>query len=127
MTLDTKANTPKEIYDAAHDWLHKNFGKADRCDMRGCANIPKRFEWALKKGFIYQKKRKAFLMLCVSCHRKYDFTDQTRENMSEAHMGNKGTFAGMSHTEETKQRISNTKKGKPWTEARRLAQEKRNR
>lgn len=73
----------KANYHTIHDWLKRNFGKASKCDNPKCfyprmgkrnfiLKEPKRFEWALKRGFKYSHKRKNYIMLCPSCHRQYD-------------------------------------------------------
>jgi hypothetical protein len=60
-------------YQAIHNWLVKNFGKADRCENKYCkTEKPKRYEWALKKGAEYQRRRSSFLRLCTVCHHRYD-------------------------------------------------------
>jgi hypothetical protein len=33
---------------------------------------PCRYEWALLKGKMMERKRENFIQLCMSCHRKYD-------------------------------------------------------
>ena len=60
-------------YGALHDWLKSHFGNADRCENPDCSYAnPKRFEWALIKGKNYERKRENFMMMCKSCHTKYD-------------------------------------------------------
>jgi hypothetical protein len=43
----------------------------------------------------------------------YTPTKETRQKMSDAKKGMVGNFTGQTHTEETRQRISDAKKGKP--------------
>jgi len=43
-------------------------------------------------------------------------SDQARENMRNAKLGTKNSFHGKSHTQETKDKISNTKRGRKLTE-----------
>lgn len=70
-------------YFAIHAWLLREYGKANKCENLSCkyprknANgslllKPKRFEWALIHGCHYQHNRNNYMMLCASCHRKYD-------------------------------------------------------
>jgi hypothetical protein len=70
-------------YQGIHIWLNKKFGKADMCENKGCVYPrkksngyvllkPKRFEWAKLKNKPYQRLRKYFIKLCVSCHHYYD-------------------------------------------------------
>jgi hypothetical protein len=60
----------KPSYSAIHHWLKRNHGKAGYCES--CLGESKRYEWALKKGYEYEKKRKNFWQLCTSCHHSYD-------------------------------------------------------
>lgn len=70
-------------YHAIHKWLVKKFGKASKCENLNCTypkrtknrsilRLPKGFHWALLHGKKYVHKRENFIMLCNSCHRKYD-------------------------------------------------------
>lgn len=58
-------------YTALHDWLRKNFGKANKCEICKIL-IAKKYEWALLKGKEYERKRENFWQLCSKCHTKYD-------------------------------------------------------
>jgi len=63
----------KSEYIAQHMWLKYHYGKASMCENTYCPHPnPKRFEWALKKGFKHERKRENYLQLCPSCHAKYD-------------------------------------------------------
>jgi len=62
-------------YSAIHCWLKVNFGKADRCHspvMSSSRPCSKKYEWALKKGRKYARRRENFFMSCTSCHKIYD-------------------------------------------------------
>jgi hypothetical protein len=72
-------------YSAVHTWLIKNYGKADLCEEKTCKGKSKNFEWALIHGKEYTHNRKNFRKLCKSCHRKYDFTNETRELIVQHH------------------------------------------
>lgn len=64
-----------------HVWLRKNFGKPQLCEgIKGiiCNRKSKLHEWALRKGFNYERKRENFIRLCVPCHRKYDLSREHR-------------------------------------------------
>lgn len=64
----------KPSYSAIHLWLRGKFGRANKCefcDVKG----KNRYEYALKKGFLYERIRENFIMLCVKCHRDYDETN----------------------------------------------------
>jgi len=76
-------------YAAVHSWLKNHYGRAFKCENENCKSVnPKRFEWALIKGLEYKKDRNNFIMMCPSCHRKYDETDNSKANRSKAHKGN---------------------------------------
>jgi len=77
-------------YSGIHKWLFYNYGKAGKCESNCCKNkTPKRFEWALLKGLKYEKKRDNFIMLCASCHRKYDMTRDMMAGMFKYNNDNK--------------------------------------
>ena len=78
-------------YDALHTWLVREFGKAYKCEMKGCIyprnnargelmKNPKRYEWANITGK-YLRKRKDWMMMCPSCHRKYDLNNKIKRIM----------------------------------------------
>jgi hypothetical protein len=69
-------------YSNCHVFLSKNYGKASHCSNPNCEVLkPRRFEWALKKGRTCSKNIDDYMPLCPSCHRKYDFTEATREKL----------------------------------------------
>lgn len=74
-------------YQGIHIWLNRWFGKANACENSECNKPSKHFEWAKLKDLPYERKRENFWMLCVSCHRKYDFNEELRIKLSESHKG----------------------------------------
>lgn len=58
-------------YQMIHYWVIKQMGKAKTCELCGTLKS-KRFHWALKRGFIYERKIENFFQLCTKCHRRYD-------------------------------------------------------
>jgi len=68
-------------YSTIHKWLIKEYGKADRCENKQCNGKSKNYQYALIKGFKYERKRENFIMLCVSCHKKYDMTLKTKKQI----------------------------------------------
>lgn len=58
-------------YAKIHAWLRKKYGRATKCEMKGCGS-KSLFQWALKKGKDYEKKRENFKQLCAGCHKHYD-------------------------------------------------------
>lgn len=59
-------------YFGVHQWLRKVYGKADRCENKNCLKKSGTFQWALLKGHKYVRDRKSYMMLCRSCHSRYD-------------------------------------------------------
>ena len=59
-------------YSAIHLWLKTNFGKANKCENKTCEGKSKKYNWALKKDYRYERRRKNFIRLCCPCHMKYD-------------------------------------------------------
>lgn len=67
-------------YFGLHTWINKTYGKAKECKNRKrnilkfkCSGKSKNYDWALLKGKKYERKIKNFIMLCHSCHLKYDY------------------------------------------------------
>lgn len=73
----------KKEYDLIHKWIKRHYGKACKCESDNCQNKPKRFEWALKKGFNYERNIENFIQLCPSCHRKYDLTEKMIDRLKK--------------------------------------------
>ena len=73
-----------ESYNAIHTWLFKNFRKdKEKNSCIFCGSI--RFiEFALKKGEKHTHKRENYLLLCSSCHKKYDYTKEWRKKISNS-------------------------------------------
>ena len=75
----------KYEYINIHKWLRLHHGKASKCENENCPQRPtKRYEWALLKGKDYKRDRNNFIQLCTSCHKKYDYTQETKNKISEA-------------------------------------------
>jgi hypothetical protein len=73
-----KRKFTSQSYSACHKWLDKHFNKAN-CNFCGS----KRFvEWALKKDKVHDHCRDNYLMLCSSCHKRYDYTPERRAKLS---------------------------------------------
>lgn len=67
-------------YVSLHIWVRRNFGKPTHCEKCGIDKIPegkKRFfDWAIV-GTVYTRVRSDWIMLCRSCHKKFDNTKRT--------------------------------------------------
>ena len=60
-------------YSGLHKWLVKYFGNATHCINIECLNREAtRFQFALIKGKVYERNKDNFIMLCSSCHKRYD-------------------------------------------------------
>ena len=85
--MEAKEKFDKNYY-RVHSWITYHYGKANKCENKECkAKSIKRYEWALKKGFKYTKDINSFIQLCSSCHTLYDFTDETRKKISASKKG----------------------------------------
>ena len=66
-------------YTALHSWVYRRRGKPNKCEFnhehRG------RFDWANKSG-LYERVLDDWIMLCRSCHLRYDYSDLRRKKMS---------------------------------------------
>ncbi len=81
-------NKQDKNYNNCHAYISRHYGKATKCENLECSyKNPKRYEWALLKDKDYSKNIEDYIQLCPSCHRKYDFTEEKRFNMSNAHKG----------------------------------------
>tara|TARA_R110000851_G_C12661114_1_gene521437 strand:+ start:74 stop:490 length:417 start_codon:yes stop_codon:yes gene_type:complete len=81
-------NKLNKNYFRVHSWLIYWNGRANHCSNKDCTfENPKRFEWALKKNKKYKKNVSNFIQLCCSCHRKYDLTDEIRQKISKSKKG----------------------------------------
>lgn len=72
----------KYHYRIVHSWLAKHYGKADHCENPECNGKGIVFEYALKIGHEHDRNRDNYLMLCRSCHRNYDMTDEKKAKIS---------------------------------------------
>ena len=76
-------------YSHVHHWLKVTYGKANHCDNPLCPKQSTNFNWALRRGFKYEKERDSFMQLCRPCHAKYDLTPSGRERLRLASLGKK--------------------------------------
>lgn len=77
MNYQKLSKKKKDIYkevSSVHYWIRHNYGSADRCQGEDCRKISNKFDYALIDGKAYERKRENFLMLCKSCHRRYDWS-----------------------------------------------------
>jgi hypothetical protein len=65
-----KGNDAK--YLTKHIDIYRKYGKANKCENKKCPRICKQYEWSNISGK-YLRKRSDYRMLCISCHRRYDY------------------------------------------------------
>lgn len=76
----------KALHTKLHKKLIKENGNAAMCEM--CHNPGKaKYQWALKKDREYSSEPDDYFQLCVSCHRKYDFTEEIRTKLKAKKQG----------------------------------------
>jgi hypothetical protein len=75
---------------AKHQWIKKIKGKANCCEI--CRKINKKnYQWS-NKNHKYSKKESEWQMVCVSCHRTYDYTNNNLNTICvKGRKGEKGT------------------------------------
>lgn len=61
----------KSCYTTKHQWISRHYGKAIMCWHPNCNNQSKSYEWA-NINHRYKKNINEWLMLCQSCHSKFD-------------------------------------------------------
>ncbi len=83
----TKQGISVSEYIGIHYWLKKEYGIANKCEGNFCKGVSSRFEWALIKDKLYEKKRDNFIQLCRSCHASYDQSEEGIKRMSESKKG----------------------------------------
>lgn len=66
-------------YSGIHVWIREKFGNAKTCENKlreilkfPCSKTSQIFQWAMIHEKGYKRKRENFMMLCVSCHSKYE-------------------------------------------------------
>lgn len=59
-------------YRSIHSWIARNYGKANKCENKNCEKKSKYYDWALIKGKQHAHDINNYMMLCKSCHLKYD-------------------------------------------------------
>ena len=62
---------------AMHKWLDVAYGKPRFCESCGSQD-KRRYDWANINGE-YKRDKEDYLRLCTSCHRKFDMTEEKRQ------------------------------------------------
>lgn len=102
-------------YNKIHKWLIKIYGKATHCQIEKCNKKCLVFDYALIKGQSYQMDRTKFIMVCRSCHIKYDERIDTNKKKGLYHLGRKRSLEArkrMSDAAKRLGRIPPSRKGK---------------
>ena len=71
------------VYSTIHAWLVNIYGKASKCENIVCDEVCKIYDWALLKNKDYERNRENFIMLCRSCHLRYDLNMKRRNKYKE--------------------------------------------
>ena len=66
-------------YDALHTWIYRRKGRPLFCEF--CGKKEGKFEWA-NKSRKYLRNLSDWISLCISCHKKYDYTEKMRKNQT---------------------------------------------
>lgn len=115
-------------YNSLHHWLRDKYGSANKCEHTSCKRESKFFNWSLKKGKEYEKKRENFWQLCRQCHFLYDLKEYQKQKFSEGTTNAHKTRIGTHHSQESKDKISKNRKGIPaWNKGKEWSIESRNR
>jgi len=72
---------------AIHKWIKYHYGKAKKCSFCHTPNS-KRYHWALRHGYLYERNIENFIELCVSCHFSYDKTPKTQKTRDRMRLSN---------------------------------------
>lgn len=97
----------KYHYINIHKWITYHYGKANRCEFCNSSDSNRRFHYALIKGKEYERNRDNYIMLCPSCHKKYDDNEDVNRRISEKLKGNKNCL-GKTVPQERRDRIRKT-------------------
>lgn len=65
----------KASVNSIHMWVSRNYKKGP---CKHCGEKKKPRDWALIHGFKYKQDRNNYIVLCRSCHLKYDYTPERR-------------------------------------------------
>jgi hypothetical protein len=113
-------------YNTVHWWIRREFGSAIKCDSATCKKESPFFEWALKRNRRHDKKIENYFQLCKKCHFSYDFGAEHKKVFDAGRVNAQKARIGTTHTEETKNKISNSKQGHvPWNKGKPFSEEVR--
>ena len=76
-------------YQAIHIWLKNHYGIANMCECNKCNGKSKKYQWALLKNKNHSHNRENYIMLCSSCHRKYDMSNKLKIDIANTKMKDK--------------------------------------
>lgn len=101
-----KEDDTNPSYSSVHKWLSKNFLKSRCAHCRSKLFL----EWALKKKSVHAHRRSHYLILCSSCHKKYDYTSDRKKKLSSS-------LKKVVHTKEWNKKISHSLIGKKMSDS----------
>lgn len=76
-TKHPKWKGDKVGYAGIHDWMTKHFGQPAECEVCGLEDSTRKYHWANLTNYL--RDRKDWKRMCVSCHRKYDYSRQNQK------------------------------------------------
>ena len=71
----------KITYRTLHEWINRNYGKANKCSNSKCKKTSICYDWALIRGKKYKRNINNFIQFCRICHHKYDLTPTKKAKM----------------------------------------------
>lgn len=71
-------------YLTKHQWIHRHYGKANKCENKYCIKKCKKYEWSNISGK-YSRNRNDYRRLCVSCHRRIDYKKRYGNKCKKGH------------------------------------------
>lgn len=98
-------------YEAKHSWVYRRKGKAIKCENRKnkvlifeCSQKSQKYTWA-NKSHEYKRDLDDWIQLCMSCHQKYDMTQEKLDRLRAiaSHPSNR---KGIKMTEEQKSKMN---------------------
>jgi len=109
-TKNNKWKGDKVGYFGLHTWVHRKLGRPTSCTHCGSKGKKNGRNWSIhwaNKSQEYLRDIEDWIPLCISCHIKYDMTQEWKDNISKSKIGhipwNKGLKGFQFHTQEWKE------------------------
>lgn len=79
--MSNNANLTIPKYYATHQWMYKNYGKANKCEDCGDKEALA-YDWA-NISKTYKREREDWKQLCRSCHQRFDMTPEKKARLKQ--------------------------------------------